>query len=155
MAAAGALRLNADLFVVSGEVGGWNRWDAELGERVPLLDWDQLALLRDEGVPIGAHSVSHRPLAALSPVDAVRELAGSRAEVRERRGVDARAFAYPYGDFDPALAHLAGACGFRQAVTCLPSASTLSDSPLALPRLEVASRTGVEELAAMLAPAGS
>jgi peptidoglycan/xylan/chitin deacetylase (PgdA/CDA1 family) len=140
----------AHLFVVTGEAGGWNRWDAGVGERVPLLGWDELAVLRDEGVSMGAHSVSHPALGSLSPVDVVRELAGSRTELRERLGVDARAFAYPYGDHDPSVAHLAGACGFRQAVTCRPWPSALSDDPLELPRIEVANTTSVDDLAAAL-----
>jgi peptidoglycan/xylan/chitin deacetylase (PgdA/CDA1 family) len=141
---------SAHLFVVTGEAGGWNRWDSDVGERLPLLGWDDLSELRDDGVLIGAHSVSHRAVAALAPADAVRELAGSRTELRRRLGVDARAFAYPYGDYDPAVAHLAGACGFRQAVTCRVGRSTLSDSPLELPRIEITDRTSVEDLAALL-----
>lgn len=57
----------ANVFVVTGEAGGWNRWDQALGERLPLLGWDELAVLRDDGVVIGSHTASHRPLAALPP----------------------------------------------------------------------------------------
>jgi peptidoglycan/xylan/chitin deacetylase (PgdA/CDA1 family) len=142
--------LGAHLFVVTGEAGGWNRWDEAAGERLPLLAWDELARLRDEGVLIGSHTAEHGALAGLRPVEVVRELARSRLELSERLGLDADALAYPFGDVDRTVEHLAGACGFRVAVTIQPWRSRLGDRPLALPRLEVSNRTGVEELAAML-----
>lgn len=84
----------------------------------------------------------------------VREAARSRVELRERLGVDAGILAYPHGDFDGTVEHLVGACGFRQALTCLPCQSSLRDRPLALPRIEVTDRTGVDGLAAALGLAG-
>ena len=127
----------AIVFVVSGEIGGVNRWDAALGDEVPLLDWPDIRALRDAGVTFGSHGETHQPLTGLTHVDLVREATRSRAtlEVGLSRRVDA--LAYPYGDIDPASMQLVGACGYTFGLTCRPGPSMLMDSPLDLPRIEV------------------
>ncbi|MGF1482214.1 MAG: hypothetical protein ACFB4I_22500 [Cyanophyceae cyanobacterium] len=47
------------------------------------------------------------------------------------------AFAYPYGDVDPVVQHLIGACGYTFGLTCFPGLCTFKDTPLALPRQEI------------------
>jgi hypothetical protein len=50
----------------------------------------------------------------------------------------ARPAPYPYGDLDPAIAHLIGGAGYLYGVTCVDAPATFEDSPLQLPRIEVA-----------------
>jgi peptidoglycan/xylan/chitin deacetylase (PgdA/CDA1 family) len=104
--------LVATLFVVSGHVGGRSVWDRALGEPDrPLLDWEQLARLRQEGFEIGSHTHGHRPLIGLPDAEAREELARSRREIGERLGAAPRFVAYPRGFYtarDKALAREVG-----------------------------------------------
>jgi len=126
----------AILFVVADRVGETADWEPG-GDRAPLLGWDELAALRDEGVAFGSHSLTHPRLAALDPEAAVRELASSRAVLAERLGAPIEALAYPYGDVDAPTAHLAGGCGYVYGLTCEARRAGPADDLLALPRLEV------------------
>jgi peptidoglycan/xylan/chitin deacetylase (PgdA/CDA1 family) len=138
----------ATLFVVAGEAGGSNRWDRRFGEELPLLGWDDLRRLRAEGVDIGAHSISHPPFTNLSPDDVAREAAGARAILQRELHEPIRAFAYPYGDTDPAVEHLVGACGYAYGFTCRGARAELTDPLLSLPRIEV---EGTDDLARVVA----
>jgi peptidoglycan/xylan/chitin deacetylase (PgdA/CDA1 family) len=131
-------------------VGGTDRWNRRLGEEAPLLDWDQIRELAAEGVEIGSHSQTHAPLTALGPAGVADEAARSRAELEERLGGGIGAFAYPYGDADPAVCHLVGAAGYRAGVTCRFARSGLRDDPMALPRVEVSGLAGFDAFVASL-----
>lgn len=128
---------SALVFLVADAVGSTNHWDEAYGERLPLLGWDEIRCLRDQGIEFGSHTASHRPLTALSPAEAVRELARSRAVLTRGLGAPPAAVAYPHGAADPVVQHLAGACGYLAGLTCHPARSGFDDPPLALPRLEV------------------
>jgi peptidoglycan/xylan/chitin deacetylase (PgdA/CDA1 family)/SAM-dependent methyltransferase len=128
---------SATVFLTASEIGGVSQWYHECGENVPVLGWTALRQLQKEGVQFGSRSFSHYPLTALSVEDVVRE--GTRSRRILERGLDAKvdAFAYPYGDFDPAIQHLIGACGYVFGLSRRPNLSRFQDSLLALPRIEV------------------
>jgi peptidoglycan/xylan/chitin deacetylase (PgdA/CDA1 family) len=127
----------ATVFVVTGAVGGTSAWDADHGDPAPLMGWDEIRELSRHGVQFGSHAHSHRPLCGLSNAEVVRELLASRVALEEQLGAPPSAIAYPYGDFDAVIAHLAGACGYSLGFTCNPRLAELTDHPLELPRFEV------------------
>jgi peptidoglycan/xylan/chitin deacetylase (PgdA/CDA1 family) len=141
----------ATVFLVTDAVGRSNAWDGGYGEEVPLLGWEELHRLGDEGVEFGSHSASHRFLTALSPADVVREGVRSRAILERRLGLPINAFAYPYGDADPVVRHLIGACGYIFGLSCRPGRSRFEDSLLALPRIEVTGADRFQDFIAKLA----
>jgi len=101
----------ATFYIVTGFVG-----------REGYMDWEDLALLRDGGMEIGAHSVSHADLAALD-LDAARyEILASREALEERLGIEVVSFSYPSGSYTPAVARLIREAGFSSAVTAAPAA---------------------------------
>jgi len=139
----------AILFVVAGRVGGTADW--EIGDdRTPLLGWNELAALRDEGVELGSHTLAHARLPALDAEAAVRELASSRAVLAERLGEPIEALAYPYGDLDAPTTHLAGGCGYVYGLTCEGRRAVPRDDLLALPRLEVPGGIGLQRFAGLV-----
>jgi peptidoglycan/xylan/chitin deacetylase (PgdA/CDA1 family) len=144
----------ATVFVVTGRVGGWNEWDAEYGDRAQLMDWDELRSLSAQGVEFGSHTARHRHLTDLGNDDVVRELTRSRTRLRRELGRPVRMLAYPYGDADRIVEHLAGACGYRYGLTAAPESATFDHRPLGMPRLEVAGGDGVEALARKLEEVG-
>ena len=120
-------------------VGGESRWDAAWGS-APLMDWDAVRRLRDEGVTFGSHAVTHRPLTALGADEIVEELAGSRATLIRELNIVPLACCYPYGDVDPVVRHLAGACGYTFGLSCSAGRAGRRSPLMALPRVEVDGR---------------
>jgi peptidoglycan/xylan/chitin deacetylase (PgdA/CDA1 family) len=137
------------VFLVTDAVGGRSHWDAVSGE-AELLTWDEIVDLQRAGVEFGSHSATHPALTTLPVVEVVREAARSRATMQQRLGRIERIFAYPYGDVDEVVQHLVGAVGFVAGLSYRTGAATLDDSPLSLPRIEVAGGNTVDDLAAKL-----
>jgi hypothetical protein len=83
--------------------------------------------------------------------DVVDEAVRSRALIQEALGVPVRAIAYPYGDFDSAVAHLMGGCGYVYGLSCRSGRARFGDSLLALPRIEIEGTDTLREFVAKLA----
>lgn len=66
----------AVFFVVSGQLGGVNAWDAHLGTELRLLDPAGLADMARAGVEVGAYSRTHRSLPSLSSGELDSEVRG-------------------------------------------------------------------------------
>jgi peptidoglycan/xylan/chitin deacetylase (PgdA/CDA1 family) len=85
-----------------------------------FLNWDEVReLSRAEGVEVGAHSITHRALARLSPEEARAEIAESRARLATELGARIDFFAYPYGGVEsgPREFAIANDLGFRCSLT--------------------------------------
>lgn len=98
-----------------------NGTDAEELHWRHAITWEMLEALRDDPfVEIGGHTVTHARISALSEDEARAELAGCRARIGERLGLDARHFAFPYGraaDAGPRDFRLAQQAGWSSAAT--------------------------------------
>jgi len=102
------------------------------------MNWDQLRRLSREGLEIGSHSAAHPRLRGLAAEDVVREAASSKATIQRELGQPVTSFAYPFGDHDPAVRHLVGACGFDQGFACFPAGrAPLNGDLLNQPRIEI------------------
>lgn len=103
----------ATLFVSTDTVGGGD-----------FLSWQELQLLRDEGVEIGNHSASHAYLLDRLPSESVvawlarvfDDIKRSQQAFVRHLGNSPKLFAYPYGEFSPELAALIKDAGFTAAV---------------------------------------
>jgi peptidoglycan/xylan/chitin deacetylase (PgdA/CDA1 family) len=108
------------------------------------MSWEQLAALRDAGMEIGSHSISHPDLTTLDAAELLRQVAGSRAELEARLGVRVVSFCYPAGRYSAAVIEAVRAAGYESATT------TRWDNDygnvLALPRRRVAGGTTAEEI---------
>lgn len=91
-----ALGLAATLFVPTDFVDGAGPAPLRGAEELPPLPWRRLRELADGGlVELGSHSRSHPDLRAV-PDRALRdEVAGSKAVLQERTGVEPQVFCYP------------------------------------------------------------
>lgn len=140
----------AHVFLVADHIGGTNVWDQKFGETVPLLGWESIRALQDEGVGFGAHTCSHRPLNALAPDAVVEEGLRARLLLERELGRPVTSVAYPYGDADGAVQQLMGACGYTSGFTCRPGRAQLHEGPLDLPRLEVLGTRGLADFIAQI-----
>ena len=88
------------------------------------ITWEQLAILRDEGVEIGAHTATHQNLRdtrGKSPeaYDAWLndEIIGSKQLVEKKLGVRCAVFAYPEGRYNAKVLDVVKAAGFDASFT--------------------------------------
>jgi glycosyltransferase involved in cell wall biosynthesis/peptidoglycan/xylan/chitin deacetylase (PgdA/CDA1 family)/ubiquinone/menaquinone biosynthesis C-methylase UbiE len=141
----------ATVFLVTGQIGHTNVWDEAYGEIIPLMGWEEIEKLSQEGIEFGSHSVSHKHLTTLSAIDIVREGAQSRTILNRALQVNIRTFAYPYGDTDPVVAHLIGACGYMLGFSCQSGLSSLYENSMNLSRIEVMGSYNLQEFITKLA----
>ncbi|MEJ2538336.1 MAG: polysaccharide deacetylase family protein, partial [Calditrichia bacterium] len=70
----------AVVFVITGYIGKWNKWDANLGGiRFRHLNRQQIQELATNNMEIGSHGISHRAFTRLSSDEAGRELLESKS----------------------------------------------------------------------------
>ncbi|GAB4174347.1 MAG: hypothetical protein Fur0032_14050 [Terrimicrobiaceae bacterium] len=84
------------------------------------MTWEQLAEMRDAGVDIGSHTVSHSSLTSKkSRSDAEyavwlkHELGDSKKMLEERLGIPIRTIAYPYGNNNEVVRQAAAEAGYE------------------------------------------
>lgn len=127
----------ATVFLVTDNVGKSNSWDSAYGEELPLLGWEDIRQLQNEGVEFGSHTARHPYLTSLSSAEIVREGSRSRLTLGQELGRAIKTFAYPYGDVDEVVQHLIGACGYTFGLSCNHDLCSFYDNLLLLPRIEV------------------
>jgi len=125
-------------FAVAGLTGQSNEWDRPLGAReLRLLDVEGLRALPGQGVEVGSHGMNHRPLSKLDPEEAEQEVRESAAALEAVGLPRPRAFSYPHGEWNRAVAGTARSTGYAAAFTVTPGRVERSCDPYALPRIEV------------------
>ncbi|MBW6396490.1 polysaccharide deacetylase family protein [Roseomonas sp. HJA6] len=86
-----------------------------------MMDWTMIRrLAASPMIEIGAHTLSHPPLATLTEHAAAEEMAGSRERLEHETARAVRHLAFPYGSpgtTGAREAQIAAALGFRTAVT--------------------------------------
>ncbi len=95
-----------------------------IGSGGKSVSWEQLAALRDEGVEIGCHTISHKSLrqsGGKSPeaYDAwLRdEIIGSKQIIEKKLGVRCAVFAYPEGHWNAKVLDVVKAAGYEASFT--------------------------------------
>ena len=138
----GRLGFPATFFLVSGLMGGTNRWDRAAGAKseYPLMNWAEAQQLLVAGFDVGSHTISHPALPELSSAGAVEEIRGSKQEIESKLGVAIRYFAYPYGRFDRRIRDLVSEAGYEGACSTLSGFATQENDCFALRRIEVFGR---------------
>jgi len=124
-------------FVVTDLVDKVNSWDRKLSAGIPLMTWEHIHELNEKGIKFGSHTSNHKPLTALNPEQLACQFLNSLNILKDHLGSHINSIAYPYGDYDPVVKHLAGACGFTFALTCEDGKCNKFSELLALPRIEI------------------
>jgi peptidoglycan/xylan/chitin deacetylase (PgdA/CDA1 family) len=102
-------------------------------------------------IEIGAHTVSHPPMTALSPAAQLREAADSRRRCEELLGRPVTGFAYPYGDHDATSKAAVREAGLTHACSVVSRPVGPGTDPFAIPRLLAADWEATEFHARVLA----
>lgn len=127
-------------------------WVAAIAERAGVTLPDDLMMssaqvrgLRDGGMHIGAHTVSHPILARLSRCDAEQEIADSKHALEAVLGERVGHFAYPNGkpgeDYSPESVKIVKSLGFDFAVSTVWGVATSGCDQFQIPRFTPWDRT--------------
>ena len=129
------LGVPAVTYVVAGNIGGTNAWDAGGGAQVrPLMGRGDLLAWQAAGQEIGSHGMTHAHLTRVSSRQARAEIFDSRKRLEDLAGRPVRHFCYPYGDLNPAVRDLVGEAGYLTATTTEPGLNGPGVDPLLLKR---------------------
>ncbi len=129
---------SATCYIVSGQLGGSNVWDAPKGvPPKPLMDAAQLRAWVAGGQEIGAHTRNHVDLTALDDGAALEEIRACRTDLEPLLGVPVQQFCYPYGFYEARHALMVQEAGYACATTTQRSRTLAGDGLYALPRVPV------------------
>ena len=110
-----------------------------------MMTTKQLVELRNAGMQIGAHTVSHPILASVNISEARREMIEGKVFLENLLGEPIRLFAYPNGkpgvDFSREHAVLAKEVGFEAAVSTAPGCASSGSDPYQIQRFTPWDRT--------------
>jgi peptidoglycan/xylan/chitin deacetylase (PgdA/CDA1 family) len=112
-----------------------------------FMTWDEAAVLRDAGMELGAHTLTHPHLSLLDEAGQHDEIAGSVTLIERRLSVHPTGLAYPGGDHDARTIAVAQRSGLSYAVT-----TRTGDNRPGAPRFQL-QRRGFNE-GACLGPTG-
>ena len=95
----------ATFFIVSDYVGGGY-----------FLTWDQIRVMNNSGMVIGAHTRTHPLLVNVPDLATLRsEIKGSKDIIEGQVGEPVTLFAYPYGHYDDRIIQVVKDAGFKSA----------------------------------------
>lgn len=105
----------ATFFIVSGFCGADAASRVVQGSR-RYVTWPEVKALKNAGMEIGSHSVSHRKLVDLHDADLWTEVRHSRDALEGHLGERVELFAYPYNDEMQRVRRAVEKAGYRGAV---------------------------------------
>ena len=127
------------VFVPTACVGKSNKWDLMNGvDHEDILDWQQLANLRERCVDIGSHSRHHPRLTECDSDVKIDEIMGSLDDLK-RFYPDSSGFlfSYPYGAYDGEIREMVRRAGYMGAVANFAGSIRPSTDPWQIPRFTV------------------
>ncbi|WP_369068931.1 glycosyltransferase [Kineococcus terrestris] len=133
------LGVPATVFLVTGELGGTNSWEAPpWGGAEDLLDAEGVRVLLDAGWDVGSHTHRHRNLTRLTDEELTEELTAP-FEVLARAGLPRPpVLAYPFGEHDHRVRRAAARAGYDVSFALSGPARRPSRRAVhAVPRIEV------------------
>lgn len=126
----------------------WSRVDPRpRGSHLALSPEGVVSLASGGLIEIGAHTVNHPMLSALSPVEQESEIKKSKADLESILGRPVASFAYPYGlptDYQPGSVAMVRQAGFTRACSNFPGFVMPDVDRYQIPRLLVRDWDGKE-----------
>lgn len=111
-------RCRAINYLVADRIGKTSDWETAEGcEARPLMDDLQIREWISAGNWIGAHTCTHPRLSRIPRDRAREEIVSGKKKLEDRFGQPVEHFAYPFGDYDEAVADLVREAEFRTACT--------------------------------------
>ncbi len=128
----------AVVFVVAGHIGGTSAWEPNPTHRhLPVLTWEQMREMQEQGVAFGSHTMTHPRLPNLPEEQWWWELAESKRLLEAGLERPVETLAYPYGHFHEKIARVAQDAGYRAAFSTIPGLNVPTTDRFALRRMNV------------------
>jgi len=89
--------------------------------KLRMLGWNEIKEISNNGVTIGAHTITHPDLEQIDLETAKKEISESKEEIEKNIGRDVRYFASPYGKENEEIVNLIRSMGFDYAFGRLSS----------------------------------
>ncbi len=129
------------VFVNTDSVGRTNR----------SLSWDDVRMLRDAGVQIGAHSDTHEHMVMMDNGAVLDDMVRMTSVFIRELGSTPRIFAYPFGEYSDELVQMVKDAGFIAAFGQHSGVVSTTTDPFKLPRFALNERYGeIERFASIL-----
>jgi peptidoglycan/xylan/chitin deacetylase (PgdA/CDA1 family) len=103
----------ATVFLVTDHVREQSDWEGQRG--TPLLTWEHVDALHEDGISFGSHTCTHPWLTRLSNEQIWHELVASKERLEAKLGQEIPLLAYPYGDSNSEIQRMAMAAGYKAA----------------------------------------
>lgn len=100
-----------------------------------MLSWDEVMEMSEAGITFGAHTVTHPLLPYEDEVTAEREIRDAKQILEQKLRKPVRAFAYPNGDWTPAIRNRVSASGYHWAFTTRHGWYRCGLDPYTIPRV--------------------
>jgi peptidoglycan/xylan/chitin deacetylase (PgdA/CDA1 family) len=131
-------RFAATFFVVTGCIGGTNRWSCNPEvENRPLVSWEDIVKLKQRGFYFGSHTRSHLALDSAFFAQLDDELTGSLKDLEREIECSNFPLAYPYGRQDARAQAAAKRAGYSCAVGVEPGVNDPATPRFLLRRTEI------------------
>ncbi len=114
------------------------------------MTWEQLEEMRDHGVTIANHTMSHEPMLYLDVATQRREVEEMQALLKEKLDIDNRFFCYPYGMYDETLQQILRENGIVLAVTMDPGRANVGENVMEVERIWIGNEVDMEHFAERL-----
>lgn len=147
--------LPATLYPVAGYLGDHSRWLPGPAGGTRMLTGSELSTLSDEGVEIGAHSMTHPKLDMVSSERARREIVESKDLIEQIVGRPVTTFAYPHGCHTRVVKELVAAAGYSSAAAVRNMLSHDRDDVFSMARLTVTDAMTSEDIGQLLRGRGA
>jgi len=133
---------SATIFLTTGLVGGVKI--KKTGQPMRMLNWLQIDKMFTSGlIDFQPHTVSHPRLTKISQGEGAGEILDSRKAIEDQLANQPRLFAYPYGDYSPAIVDILKNNGFTAAVTVKEGIVKNNSRTLELKRKSVNQKTNI------------
>lgn len=106
-------------------------------EDFSYLTWEECKEMQKATVTFGSHSVTHPFLTKEQNKEGEKELSDSKEFIEKKLGQECVAFAYPFGDYNAAIAQQTKNAGYLLAVTTTYGKNVLNTNPYKLKRIAI------------------
>ncbi len=127
---------SATFFVVTGKIG-----------EPFMMSWSQLRELRDAGMAVESHTVTHPLFSCIDRARTVREIVDSKHEIEDRLDTAVRHMSLPYGDTNCFYEEIAREAGYETGCSSRGGLNEASTSPFHLRRIAMTTAMSSDMLA--------
>jgi len=99
-----------------------------------FMNWDQLKDVLSSGGDVGSHSHTHPRLTEVPSDEMEKEYRVSRKILEEKLGIEAKWFAYPFGEYDDTIRAIGIKTGYKLLLTSDPGSAGPQTQPDLVPR---------------------